>query len=176
MEIVQDYFSNVPIVNSKGKYDVKILLAVDIDLKTRIMVKYKLYDDHITANETLNLLWFTTIYSNHVKLNALENWVVKCAPEQTKNDPFHAQNSLVIVIYNYFGYYTFITLMPTFIYFRVLEHIFAPESIVKVFDHDINSNIWSHSNIRNLTRISKFVGFAVKVRRIFMKEFRMNKK
>ena len=171
------FFSNFPIVNSKGEYEVKDLLAVDIDLKTKTMVKAKLDDDDLTASETITLLWFITFSSNHVKLHALANWGVNCAPEQTKNDPFHARNSLVTVIYNYFGYHMFSsTLMPIFMFFRVLDHRFAPASMVKVFDHGINSNIWSHPNIRDLARISEFVGFAVKVRSIFMKEFDIHKK
>ena len=58
-------------------------------------------------SETLILLWFHTIGAGHVKVHAIGNWGVNVEPEQQKNNPFHAQNSLVTVMYNYFGYTVF---------------------------------------------------------------------
>ena len=59
------------------------------------MVKAKLDDVALTADEALTLSWFNTITSNHIKLHAFLNWGINNEAETWKQDSFVARSSLV---------------------------------------------------------------------------------
>jgi len=161
------FFPNFPI-------EVKDLFNVDIDLNSKEMVRAQLDDELLTPSETLILLWFNTISANHVKLHAFANWGLNVEKEQISNNAFHARNSLITVIYNYFGYSVFGSLMPFWTKLGLLDKCFR-SSLIDVFDHGIYNNLHHHDSVRDLIRHSNFVKFIIRVRPIFMNEFNIHK-
>jgi len=71
------------------------------------MVCANLDNQSLTPSKALTLCWFNTIAMNHIKIHALANWVVNL--DATQNNPLLLRNSLVTVIYNHYGYYSFLT-------------------------------------------------------------------
>jgi hypothetical protein len=168
--------TDFPIVNTNGRVHVAKLFQVDIDLNSKRMVRASLDEEELTASEAMTLAWFHTILANHVKLHALANWGINVEPEQFHNNPVAAQNGVVTVMYNYFGYRTFSSFLPFWKQIGLLSEVWTEPSLIEVIDHGIRSNIVPHSNIRDLQRHSDLVSFLIKVRRIFHAEFRKHHK
>ena len=101
------FFADFPYVDGNCDYKVADLFAVDIDLDTNKFIKAKMDDIDLTASETLILLWFNTIGAQHVKLHSMANWGVNNDDAVKETNSFLHRNSVVTVIYNYFGYSTF---------------------------------------------------------------------
>mmetsp|Transcript_4419 Transcript_4419/g.5110 ORF Transcript_4419/g.5110 Transcript_4419/m.5110 type:complete len:503 (-) Transcript_4419:100-1608(-) len=169
------FFADFPYIDQDSKYQVAKLFAVDIDLNTKKFVKAKFDDIHLTASETLILLWFNTIAAQHVKLHSLANWGVNLDKAVKETNPFLHQNSIVTTIYNFFGYSCFKTFMEGWEKQGLLAAGFDENSLIDCFNHGIEDNIWQHPNITDLMQHSKFVNFIVKVRTIFFKEFAKHK-
>ena len=81
----------------------------------------KLDGQPITASQTIILLWFNILSANHVKIHSLANWSVNVEPEQEINDPFHARNSLITIMYNYMGYTGVTQLFPFLKFLGLLD-------------------------------------------------------
>mmetsp|Transcript_24585 Transcript_24585/g.56282 ORF Transcript_24585/g.56282 Transcript_24585/m.56282 type:complete len:489 (-) Transcript_24585:199-1665(-) len=165
------FYADFPIIRQDGSFYVADLFAVDIDLDTKKMVKAKLDDKVLTPSQTLNLCWYYTVSANHVKLHALANWGVNIHPGQVKENPFPARNSLVTVIYNYFGYSSFKNFIPTWREWGLLSMDWDPDSLMKTFDHGVKYPIWHHPEIYHLSKYSRLVNFIILVRSVFMEEF-----
>ena len=103
------------------------------------MINSVLDGEQLTPSETLILLWFHTIGAGHVKVHAIANWGVNVEQEQQKNNPFHAQNSLVTVMYNYFGYTVFGDFMEFWKFVGLLDinfrHSLVTFDICKALNH-----------------------------------------
>jgi len=112
---------------------------------------------------------------NHVKLHSLANWGLNNEPAQWEHDRFVAQNSLVTVMYNYFGYTCFGKFMKGWTKLGFLKKDVSP-ALKECFNIGINSGIWAHPNIRELAKYSRMVNYITKVRSIFMTEFAKHKK
>jgi len=168
-------FADFPYIDQDSKYQVADLLAVDIDLKTKKFVKAKLDDTNLTASETLILLWFNTISTQHVKLHALANWGINLNARAKEANPFLHRNSVVTTMYNYFGYSCFSSYMEEWERNGLLKAGFDPSAWIDCVDHGIRENIWQHPLITELVPHSKFVKFIVEVRKIFFNEFAKHK-
>jgi len=165
------FFANFPWVDENSKMRVADLFAIDIDLRTKKMVKAKLDDESLTASQAMTLAFFNTIGAQHVKLHSLANWSVNVEPEQLKENPFPARNSLVTVLYNYFGYVSFSSFFDTWKIMGIVDQSWDPKALVACFDQGINDGIWQHTNIHDLAKYSDFVKFVIKLRPMFMSEF-----
>ena len=55
------------LVDSNGKMQIADLLAVDIDLETKKMVKCKMDGENLAPSEALVLLWYNTMLAQQVK-------------------------------------------------------------------------------------------------------------
>jgi hypothetical protein len=171
------FFANFPYVDNECNYQVADLFAVDIDLDTKRFVKAKLDDINLNAKETLTLLCFNSIGAQHVKIHAMANWGVNVDEALADVNPFFRQNSILTVMYNYFGYTCFNDIFKTW----VDEGLMSPgwlkpeKPFVQVLNHGIKENAWQHAHIVDLTKHSEFVNFIVKVRAIFFAEFQKHK-
>eukprot|EP00594_Rhizosolenia_setigera_P006208 CAMPEP_0178939640 /NCGR_PEP_ID=MMETSP0789-20121207/335_1 /TAXON_ID=3005 /ORGANISM="Rhizosolenia setigera, Strain CCMP 1694" /LENGTH=365 /DNA_ID=CAMNT_0020618529 /DNA_START=561 /DNA_END=1659 /DNA_ORIENTATION=+ len=166
------FFADFPYVENEGcTYKVADLFTVDIDLDKKVFVKAKLDDETLTASETLTLLWFNTIAAQHVKLHALANWGVNPAPEVKAVNPQLHRNSIITILYNYFGFTCFKGYFDTWKSMGLLSEGWNPETFVECFKHGIRDNIWQHPNIEELAKYSRFVTFIVKTRAVFISEF-----
>jgi len=166
------YFADFPYIGSDGEYRVADLFTVDINLDTKRFVKCKLDKENLTASEALILLWFNTIAAQHVKLHSLANWGVNCDDEVRKINPYLYTNSLVTVVYNYFGFTTFTCFMKEWKRQGLLSKDWIPESLTKCFEHGYKAGIVQHPQIVELMPHSEFVNFIVKARIIFHAEFK----
>ena len=99
----------------------------------------KLDGQPITASQTIILLFFNTISANHVKIHSLANWSVNVEPEQEINDPFHARNSLITIMYNYMGYSGFTQLFPFWKSLGLLD--ICCEKALVILQGDPNQNL-----------------------------------
>lgn len=169
------FVSDFPATLQDGSFKIFDLFSIEIDLKTKRMVGAKLDDDELTADEVAILIFYYTISAMHVKLHALANWAINMEPEQTKKNPFVAQNSLVTTIYNYFGFSTFPFFYPAFKAFGLVDADWDPQSWIDTVVHGIKENIVSHPNVSDLAPYSEFVDFTCKLRPFFLKEFAKSK-
>jgi len=169
------FFADFPYIDNNCEYKVADLFSVDINLDTKKFVKAKFDDVHLTASETLILLWFNTIGAQHVKLHALANWGFNSDTAVKETNPFLYRNSIVTSIYNYFGYSCFSTYMEEWERQGLLAVGFDPNAWTQCIDHGIKAHIWQHSNIDELVKYSRFVRFIVQVRAIFSAEFGKHK-
>eukprot|EP00536_Pseudo-nitzschia_multiseries_P011545 jgi/Psemu1/326493/estExt_fgenesh1_pg.C_3990008 len=170
------FFPNFPYLENDLEFKVADLFAVDIDLDTKRFVKAKLDDENLTPMQTLILLWFNTIAAQHVKIHAIANWGVNDHASLKSTNPFLQQNSIVTIIYNYFGYTSFSGFLKTWEEQGFLrEGWFEKNSLVQCFNHGIHEGARQHPHIAELVNDSEFVHFAVKVHAIFMSEFNKHK-
>ena len=171
-KIASFLFPDFPLVDINGKFKVANHLAVDIDLDTKKMVKCNLDDESLNASEALILLWYNTIFAQHVKVHSYGNWGVN--PEKAMKDvnPYYERSSIVSVIYNYFGFTSF----PSFMYAwrdeGLLSKDWDPTAVEDTIAHGVKENICEHSHITELMPYSDMVKFITKTRWIFHNEFR----
>lgn len=171
------FFANFPYVDNDCNFQVADLFAVDIDLDTKRFVKAKMDDINLNAKETVILLWFNTIAAQHVKLHAIANWGLNLDESLTDVNPFFRQNSVVTVMYNFFGYTSFNKFFKTW----AKDGLVSPgwmdpkKPFVQTVNHGIKGNVWQHAQIVDLVKHSEFVKFVVNVRSIFMTEFQKHK-
>jgi len=169
------FFADFPYIDNNCKPTVADLFAVDIDLKTKKMVKAKFDDDMLTPKETVILLWFNTIAAQHVKLHSLANWGVNFDEKLKKKHSFFQRNSFVTTMYNYFGYTTFPGFMKEWEEVGLLSPGWDPNAWIACVTKGVKDNIWQHAQIIDLVPYSRFVKFTVKVRAIFFNEFQKHK-
>ena len=60
-------YVDCPFVDSNGKMQIADLLAVDIDLETKKMVKCRMDGENLAPSEALVLLWYNTMLAQQVK-------------------------------------------------------------------------------------------------------------
>jgi len=128
-------------------------------------------NDELNASEALILLWYNTISAQHVKIHALGNWGVNINDDIKEANPFFQRNSLVSVIYNYFGFTSFRNFMEEWKREGLLSKDWNPQALTDTFVHGIKQNVLQHSHITDLSRHSEFVDFISKTRSIFHSEF-----
>ncbi|CAJ1950906.1 unnamed protein product [Cylindrotheca closterium] len=167
------YFANFPYVDENCEYRVADLFAVEIDLDTKKFVDGKLDDLVLNASETMILLWFNTIAAQHVKLHSTANWGLNLDETLEDVNPFFRRNSVVTVMYNFFGYTCFNRFMRIWADEGMVSEGWANEDkpFVQCVNHGIEDNVWQHSQIKELVKYSDFIHFVVSVRAIFMSEF-----
>ena len=174
-DIAGFFFTDFPYFDSDCKYQTAKLFAVDIDLKTKKMVKAKLDSDNLTAKQAVILLWYNTIGAQHVKLHALANWGVNFDERIKEKEPFFYRNSLVTTMYNFFGKSLFHGYMKGWESDGLLHKGWDLNGWVQSVNEGIKANIWQHAQIVELVPHSRFVNFVVKVRAIFINEFAKHK-
>jgi hypothetical protein len=175
-EVANFAISDFPAVLKDGSFKVFDLLAIDINLNTKRMVKGRLDDKELEAYEMTILLVFYYMSANHVKLHSVSNWAINMEPVQMKKNPFIGRNSIITTIYNYFGYSIFPHLFPSFKALGLLEKDWDVESLISTWEHGIKENVVSHAAVSELIPYSDFVEFTCKLRPYFLKEFSRVKK
>ena len=170
------FFADFPYIDNDFNYRVADLFAVDIDLDTKKFVKAKMDDQELTASETLILLWFNTIFAQHVKLHSMANWGINQHESIKETNPFLQQNSVVTAMYNFFGYTLFSNFLEIWENQGLLTKGWSETGcLIECMNHGINEGVGQHGNITDLVKHSRFVNFSVKVRSIFLKEFARHK-
>ena len=165
------FFADFPYVKGDGSFATAELLSIEIDLEKKRMLWAKMDDKTLTPEEATTLIWYYTISANHVKLHALSNWAINMEPNQVKENPFPAQNSLVTTIYNYFGYTAFSTFFSGWQSMGLLSEDWNHQSWLDTVSLGIEDSFFAHPLIRELAPYSEYVDFHVKLRPIFMREF-----
>jgi len=171
------FFDDFPYVDADCEFQIAALFAVEIDLDTKRFHGAKLGDDNLTAKETVILLWFNTIAAQHVKLHAMANWGVNLDDSLEGVNSFLRQNSVVTVMYNFFGFTAFSGFFNTWVDQGLLSQgwIGRNSPWVQSVNHGVGESVGQHGQIEELVKYSRFVKFVVKVRMIFMFEFSQHK-
>merc|ERR1712183_1075591 len=91
-------------------------LIITVNLTLKEMVKAKLDDVEVTASDVLTMMVFHNMSASHVKIHAYANWAVNCEANLKAQNlhPFIHQNSVVTVLYNFFGKSLFPQLVQMF--------------------------------------------------------------
>ena len=165
------FFNDFPYIDEDGEMEIADIFAVHIDLNTKKMVKAKLDDENLTPNQALILLWYNTISAQHVKLHAYGNWGVNCDAATKELNPNLYLNSLVTVVYNYFGFSSFARFMETWKKQGLLSPDWNPDALVSTFSHGVEEGVWEHAHIVEIAKYSRFVSFIMKARISFHAEF-----
>eukprot|EP00536_Pseudo-nitzschia_multiseries_P016677 jgi/Psemu1/47282/gm1.47282_g len=157
-------FPNFPYVENENlEFKVADIFAVEIDLNTKRFVNAKLDNENLTPMQTLILLVYNTIATQHVKLHAMANWGVNGHASIKAKNPFLHQNSIVTIIYNYLGYTSFSGLLKIWEEQGFLGDGWAEKgSLIKCINHGISEGICQHPHIQELINDSQFVHFAIK--------------
>jgi len=157
------HWEDFPYLEKDGSFGVG-KLKVKVNLETKAMISAMLDESELAANEAIILIWFHTIFAGHVKLHAMANWAVN-----DLLDGFSRQNSIITVMYNYFGRSTFPRLVKSWQHYGFVQHNLR--NITKVIDHGVNQGIAFHGKLRDLQQHSVLVDFVVKVRNSFLNKF-----
>ena len=164
-----------PYIEKDGQMEIAKYLSVCIDLDSKQMASCKMDGDTLNASEALILLWYNTISAQHVKIHALGNWGVNMGntsnSTKDKVNPFVERNSLVTVIYNFFGFTSFPSFMEEWKKEGLLSPDWNPQALTDTFVHGVKENICHHSHVTELSKHSNFVQFISKTRSIFHSEF-----
>ncbi|KAL7547262.1 hypothetical protein ACHAWF_010586 [Thalassiosira exigua] len=190
------FFTDFPWVDQNCDMQIAKLFSVKVDLNTKRFVTAKFNDEEISAKEAVILLWFNTIGAQHVKrkwnplfvrfyhpkltpsaVHSMANWGVNVDDSLEGTNPFFRRNSIVTVMYNYFGYTCFNTFMNNWAKQGLVSKGWVYKApLLDTFNFGIKSGISEHAHIDQLTKYSRFVKFVIKVRAIFMSEFAKYKK
>lgn len=174
------YIPHFPYVDHDGDVVIADLFAIDIDLRTKTMVHAKLDDEVITATQAMILCSWYTVGPQHVKLHSLANWAVNTDASLKSVNPFFRRNSVVTIMYNYFGFSGFSSgMIPLFVCLGLLGTKWGKYEGGKAnqdcFRAGIINGISHHSQILELMPHSRFISFVVKARKIFLAEFYKHK-
>merc|ERR1712098_428656 len=137
----------------------------ELDLEEKCMMKAKLDGRELTPEEVIILVWWQNIFFGHVKLHAYANWAVNMHARH----PFVKRNSLVTVMYNYFGFTVFNRLASMWKSIGIAKYNIA--GLQKLIVAGVKGGIHSHGSIRKLMPYSTLVNFVVKLRSTFIHEF-----
>ena len=172
------FFADFPYVDNDCRFKVANLFAVDIDLDTKRFVKAKLDDEILTAKEAVILLWFntskvtsflimlsshiitnpSTVAAQHVKLHAMANWGTNVDDSLEGVNSFLRQNSVVTIMYNFFGYTSFSGFLRIWAKQGLLSSGWSdPMPWMKCVNHGIKDNVYQHAQIVSLVKHSRFV-------------------
>ena len=155
-----------PILQQDGSMKVMELFTVDINLTTKLMVKAKLDQHYLTPSEAIILIYFHTIFVDHVKTHAYANWGVN---DNVSNNFVHRM-SAITVVYNYYGYTVFKCLAAFWYFCGLCKHNHC--DLIKVINHGLKEGTVPHSKLRKFLNHSQIVNFVMKVRNGFMNTFR----
>lgn len=146
------------------------LFQVDVDLDQKEMKRATLDDRILSADDTVALIWFSTIFANHVTIHSLANWSTPKDLDETRITSFQHRMAAISVLYNYFG----VTVFPRIckLMYRIGLMSCDMAAISNVFDHGCGEGIPAHFNINELAKDSEVVLFIIKIRRIFYQIYR----
>jgi hypothetical protein len=164
-------FPDFPTVMKDGTFCVADLFQVNVDLNKKRMVSSFLDDKELNASEASILLFYYTISAFHVKIHSYANWGLNLGAEQKKKNPIPFRSAMVTVIYNYFGYSSFVTFFPFWKALGVLSKNFDKDLLLNSFNHGIDWNGTCHPDIYDLMPYSEFIDFMCKLKPFFMTEF-----
>ena len=169
-------YTGFPYIDKEGMFQTAKFLNVQINLDSKTFVACNMDDENLNVSETLILLWYNTIIAQHVKIHALGNWGVNVNGDSTDEvNPFIQRNSLVSVIYNFFGFTSFPSFMEEWKRQGLLSEGWDPQALIDTMKHAVKENIFQHSHVTDLSPHSDFVDFIRKTRSIFHQEFAKHK-
>jgi len=158
-------WNNFETVDSNYELSVAPFLRIDIDLTAKRMKDAFLGTRKLTAQEAYILLAFNGVSHAHPKIHALANWGVN--PQSSQ--PFFRWMSVVTVMYNYFGFSTFVRIAAFWRAVGFLKFDYARfGDCVRL---GVEEGINPHSNIKKLMYHSPAVHFIVSMRNCFMQLF-----
>ena len=88
------------------------------------------------------LLCGIILSAQHVKLHSFGNWGVNTDEEVKELNPFLHTSSLVTVVYNYFGFSSFPSIMKKWKKQGLLSEDWDPQSLVQTLEQGVTEGVW----------------------------------
>jgi len=169
-EVATFMWPDFPMVDANGKFKTAKMFRVDIDLESKCLEKAELDDEPLAARDALILVWFHTIFANHVKIHSYANWA--SSPHDYSTSAFQRRMSVATVMYNYFGH----TVFPDLISFWNKIGLFSDFiEITGVIEKGISNGIPNYAGIDELMPYSELARFMVPLRKHFHRVFAEHK-
>jgi len=156
-----------PALDENGQYKVYTEMRIELDLAGKRFyqgwLKHQSGElEPLSADQAVIMIWFDTISATHVKLHAYANWATNVSVPMK----FAKRNSVITVMYNYFGYETFPRLARMWRDTGVAKKDFT--RITDVFDHGVAHGVPKHPRLKEMTQHSQLANFVVKTRNNFL--------
>jgi len=163
---------NLALLDREGNMQIYHELVVNLSLTRKKMVSARLEEQVLTASEALIVLLFHHIFDAHPKIHAHGNWGVNTEASEIIS-PFVHQNSVVSVLYNYFGKTIFPRVMKKFFQWGLSSSDFP--GIPDVFAHAGKGGVVAHWKVLEVKDHSEVVHFVVNLRNAFINLFAKHK-
>jgi len=164
--IAEFQWENIAYVKMDATIGIIGELTILVELGSKTMLEAVVDGRKISAKKALILLWFETVFGNHVKIHAMSNWGVS---EQVEDLQLRWM-SVCTVMYNYFGFAVFPRMITEFWYKMGFTKL-CYSNVQFASSHSAATGVPVHGNIRELRAFSPLVNFMCKVRSKFLVEF-----
>ena len=163
-EVATFMWPDFPMVGANGKFKTAKMS------RGKCLEKAELDGETLAARDTLILVWFHTIFANHVKIHAYANWASN--PYDYSASAFQRRMSVTTVMYNYFGH----TVFPYLIGFWKKIGLFSDFiEITDVIEKGISNGMPNSGGIDELMPYSELARFMVPLRKHFHRVFAEHK-
>lgn len=163
---------NLALLDTDGNMKMYQELVLTLSLTRKKMVSARLGEEALTASEALTVLMFHHVFTAHPKIHAHGNWGVNTEACESI-DAFVHQNSVVSVLYNYFGSSVFPRLMKKFLQWGLSSSDFP--GVSDVFASARAEGAVAHWKVLELKDHSEVVHFVVNIRNAFINIFAKHK-
>eukprot|EP00930_Biecheleria_cincta_P054315 TRINITY_DN4033_c0_g1_i4.p1 TRINITY_DN4033_c0_g1~~TRINITY_DN4033_c0_g1_i4.p1 ORF type:complete len:611 (-),score=107.33 TRINITY_DN4033_c0_g1_i4:203-2035(-) len=163
---------NLALLDAEGNMQIYQELVVILSLSHKKMVSARLEEQTLTASETAILLTFHLTFNGHPKIHAHGNWAVNTEARESINAFVH-QNSVVSVLYNYFGKTIFPRVMNKFFQWGITSSNFP--GLPGVIAHAGMEGVVAHWKVLELKDHSEVVHFVMNMRNAFINLFAKHK-
>lgn len=144
-------------------------LRVMYNLETNELVSARLdgYPHELSAKDLICVLWFDWVTATHVKIHATANWGID--PEH--DNSFLRRMGVTTVMYNHFGFNSFVRIMKTLHSWGLAQHSF--EHSLTCFANSAEKGMHCHRMAANyLAKTSEYVKFLMAMRIYYLKKVR----
>ena len=172
-KIAKFIWTNLPLLGVNGKYELAKMMTISLDLDERsfhsgsVLYKDGEQKQSLDARDALILIWFHTIFANHVKLHAYANWATNS--QEATFDAFVHRMSVTTTMYNYFGFSVFPRICGYWKSFGISSDF---HDITQVINQGVQNGVPEHGGIMELAPHSELARFIGPVRKFFHKTFK----
>ena len=170
-EVATFVWTDFPMLDGNGKFRIAKILSIDIDLEKKCFEQGSLDGEPLAVNDALILVWFHTIFANHVKIHSYANWAANA--QDHSYDAFQHRMSVTTIMYNYFGSTLFPRITSAWQKLGFSDTDF--HSIIEVIEKGVSNGVPNHAGIRELVPHSEVARFMILVRSHFHHTFEEHK-
>jgi len=168
--VAEFLWENIACVKMDASIGVVSKFVIVIDLENQCMIHATIDGQRVSAKKAMTLLWFDTVFGTHVKIHAMSNWGIAENLESLQL----IWMQTCTVMYNYFGFIVFSRAITEF-WFKTGLTLRSYSNVKYASAHSASTGVPFHGSLRQLRSHSRFVDFMLKVRKVFLQEFKHHK-